>query len=607
MTGNDNFTPNTLCMNTSDPRLSRVIVRPVIIEQERLRWNELMRTWHYLKSFMMIGEQLRYVAEIDGQWVALLGWSNPSLKSDTRKKFLGWSVVQERQRLNLVAKNARFLVLPGEKIPNLASRVLALNCERLSSDWLESYGHPVLAVETYVQKDLFDGTCYKAAGWEEIGETKGVERQRGTWVRHGVIKRVFMKELASDAKAQLISEHLDTDCLAGLTPQEVHLCGDDGLLATLKDEVKDPRKGQGRQFFLPTILGLLIAGMLAGKKDIEHIAVWAKFLPERILLRFRCPRNKKTGKIRTPCANSFRYLVQAIDPQDFDRAVRIWLRGMGIDTSNVVIAIDGKTIRGSASAGIQARKVVSLFLNSERVTFTQQEVPSTTSEVPLAREIIADPDLDIKDSIITTDAAHTCAESAEEILKKNAEYIMVIKGNQPNLAAAVVKRLENEATQQHNTRDHGRGHGRDEYRTLISSTIGLDDPDICFPGAKQIGQIIRDTTLNTGKTRGEVVQFITSLSPEKADPARLATLIRGHWAIENTSHWRRDETYGEDKCRARIGHSPINLATLRNITCALIAKHKPKRFDRLSNAIAGSTSAILAILALGTPLTLGYF
>jgi hypothetical protein len=87
----------------------------------------------------------------------------------------------------------------------------------------------------------------------------------------------------------------------------------------------------------------------------------------------------------------------------------------------------------------------------------------------------------------------------------------------------------------------------------------------------------------------------------------LAALIRNHWKIENSSHWRRDVTFGEDHCRTRTAHSPINLAALRNLTIAIVAKAKPTRFARLRNAIAGSVPAILAALGLGPTVNLGFY
>lgn len=183
--------------------------------------------------------------------------------------------------------------------------------------------------------------------------------------------------------------------------------------------------------------------------------------------------------------------------------------------------------------------------------------------------------------------------------------MFTVKGNQPNLVAAVEQHLETNQTTTVATHDHG--HGREEYRVLINTVVEPATFADTFPQVRQIGRIQRDTILHDGTRRGESVLYITSLTPEQADPKRLAQLIRNHWRIENTSHWRRDAILGEDRCRTRTANSPINLATLRNLTIAVIAKQRPARFARLRNAIAGSVPAILALLNLGPVVTLGFY
>jgi len=95
----------------------------------------LIQTEHYLKSSRLVGEQLRYVAHFDGEWVALLSWSAASYHLGARDEWIGWSNEQRRRRLRLLANNSRFLILAGVDCPNLATRVLALNTARLSADW----------------------------------------------------------------------------------------------------------------------------------------------------------------------------------------------------------------------------------------------------------------------------------------------------------------------------------------------------------------------------------------------------------------------------------------------------------------------------------------
>lgn len=416
-------------MPTPSQALSVVRVRLIVAADERQQWDALMVQWHYLKSARMVGEQLRYVAEVNGVWVALLGWSAATLKSAPRRDYIGWDVVQERQRLHLIVQSTRFLML-GERVPHLASRILALNCACLSRDWEQAYDHPVLLAETFVDRALFKGTCYRAAGWEVIGETKGVSREAGGWKRHGVIKTLLMKPLQRDALDQLRCDHQTNDRLSKITPQEIRLTGKDGLLEILRRHVPDPRQRKGRRFPLVALLGLLVAGMLSGRTDVEHISAWVRGLPPEVLKRFHCPR-WKDGRYRMPCANAYRYLLQEIDPLALDRAIRTWLQVAGVDATRVVIAIDGKTLRGSANFDTPARKAVSFFLVEAGITLAQQEVPATTTEVPVARAMLEDPHLDLNHSTITADAAHTCPETAHVAVKKGRNSSSSSKGINP--------------------------------------------------------------------------------------------------------------------------------------------------------------------------------
>src|SRR3990172_1244231 len=148
--------------------LNQITVR-LILPEEQARWDQLVCQHHYLKNARMVGEQLRYVVEVQGQWLALLGWSAAAYHIGARDQWIGWSDNQRRARLPLVGNNARFCLLtaPGQH-PNLASRALALNVARLSEDWLAAYGHPLVLAESLVDTQLFRGTAYKAAGWQAV-------------------------------------------------------------------------------------------------------------------------------------------------------------------------------------------------------------------------------------------------------------------------------------------------------------------------------------------------------------------------------------------------------------------------------------------------------
>jgi hypothetical protein len=142
----------------------------LISPPQKARWNRLVRKHHYLKSADMVGEQLRYVVIDDkGQWLALLGWSAAALHLKARDQSIEWSEQQRERRLHLIAQNSRFVILAErQQWPNLASRALSLCSKRLSADWQKRYRHPIVMMESFVDRQLFRGTAYKASGWPKI-------------------------------------------------------------------------------------------------------------------------------------------------------------------------------------------------------------------------------------------------------------------------------------------------------------------------------------------------------------------------------------------------------------------------------------------------------
>ena len=148
--------------------LDHVTVR-LIRPEERATFDELLVKEHYLHNAELVGEQLRYVAEYDKEWLALLTWNAAAFNLRLREAWIGWTPQQKKRRLTLVVNNSRFVV--RVRVPNLASRVMKGCLQRVSSDWLRTYGHEVLVAESFVDPQLFRGTCYKASGWTLLGQT----------------------------------------------------------------------------------------------------------------------------------------------------------------------------------------------------------------------------------------------------------------------------------------------------------------------------------------------------------------------------------------------------------------------------------------------------
>jgi len=136
-------------------------------------WNEYIDRYHYLGYQPLPGAQLRYFAKANNHIVALLGFGAATWKTAPRDRFIGWTAEQRKRKLQLVANNARFLILPWVHCRNLASKLLGMTTRRLADDWLQRYGYRPMLLETFVEIPRFRGTCYKASNWIYLGETQG--------------------------------------------------------------------------------------------------------------------------------------------------------------------------------------------------------------------------------------------------------------------------------------------------------------------------------------------------------------------------------------------------------------------------------------------------
>jgi hypothetical protein len=136
-------------------------------------FREYIHRYHYLGYTPLPGAQLRYLALSNGQILALFGFGAAAWKTLPRDNFIGWNHQQRQKRLHLIVNNARFLILPWVNSKNLASKLLAMVAKRIPEDWSTFYGYKPVLLETFVESHRFHGTCYKAANWIYVGQTKG--------------------------------------------------------------------------------------------------------------------------------------------------------------------------------------------------------------------------------------------------------------------------------------------------------------------------------------------------------------------------------------------------------------------------------------------------
>ncbi len=175
--------------------LGELSLRSVATARQSALWNELIERYHYLGYKPLPGAQLRYMVFAGSELLALLGFGAAAWKVAPRDHFIGWSVEQRVENLQRVVNNARFLILPWVRSRNLASRVLAVATRRLPQEWLQRYGYQPLLLETFVDRTRFEGTCYRAANWLRVGQTRGrgkLDRQH----RYGLpVKDVWLYPL----------------------------------------------------------------------------------------------------------------------------------------------------------------------------------------------------------------------------------------------------------------------------------------------------------------------------------------------------------------------------------------------------------------------------
>ena len=401
--------------------LQRVSVRPIRAD-ERESFDRLLIEEHYLHSSVLVGEALRYVATDGDRWLALLGWSTAAFKCKPRDAWVGWPERLQWRRLRLIANNSRFLVLPEARRSHLASRVLGLGCRRLSRDWQAAFGHPVLLAETFVESGRFKGTCYRAAGWSLLGETKGFGRRQGMYHQHGVRKHIFVKPLHRHACRLLCDPlpHPEWSCKEqGMESLSLRLVGTGSLYEALL-MIPDPRKRRGRSYREAAgLLVLVIAAVLAGRKSYAAIAEWVgdDVVPQDLLRALGCRRNARTGRYRAPSEPTLRRVISTVDGVAVDRVLARWVCEQGVELPGNVIAIDGKSLRGSHHGDRQKQvHLVAALTHREGVVIAQQQVSDKSNEIPAARALLGE--LDLEGVTVTLDAMHTQTATAEVVVKK---------------------------------------------------------------------------------------------------------------------------------------------------------------------------------------------
>jgi hypothetical protein len=451
--------------------LGEVTVRLVQTDEERGRHDELLDREHYLRNANAIGRVLRYVGEYRGEWVAVLTFCSPSLHLKPRDRFLHWSAREVSERRHLVAQNSRFLILPSTgRWPNLASRVLKLACDRLPADWQLHFGHPVLLAETFVDPQRFRGTCYKAAGWLALGQTKGFERcgqDFYTDLKHP--KELWVLPLGATTlerlrAAQLAPELIDhSRPLPPLPPVKTRFL--EPLWQHVHQRLQDPRDPRGVRHRIASLVCLATLAIAAGCQGPHAIAEFAQSLNHGQRRRLRCrPRPGTRRQFDVPCERTFSRLLEEISSDHLRQVYSDWMAQLDPRPLQV-LHLDGKVVRNAnpaparlsadpalaqAAAALdtpvelqkpKAEKALTLvnFQTPEQRLLDQIAVPQDTNEEAAVAAHL--PKMDLAGVLVIGDAAHTTKANCRLLTQeKGADYLFFLKGNQPN-AHAKAKQL----------------------------------------------------------------------------------------------------------------------------------------------------------------------
>lgn len=389
----------------------------------------LLSRFHPLGARKAMGNRLTYSVSYKGEWVALLLFDAPVKRNRLRESFIGWSDQQRESRLCHIANNSRFLICPkyaGTK--NLASKVLSLVISSLPQDWMRRYGITILGVETYVDPQHNDnqGSCYKAAGWEDLGFSTGYQAF-GEERTHS--KLYFFKPLHKDSCKALSAEiphALLTGAkeISGKSNNNYVLDAAKFNLKSLQkvlSSIKDPRGQQGMRYGFVALLSLCIAAVISGYTQYRQIADWIAKLPATDRVRFGLPGG------RTPDETTISRFLRTINPGELQTVLSQWLlENYQKDTNFDIVTLDGKALRGTSSDAKEQKAFLNVFANELGITIEHQPTSKGGAEKATAQKMIKS-DIDLEGKIVLADAIHTDRATINALKKKGPRMSSLLK------------------------------------------------------------------------------------------------------------------------------------------------------------------------------------
>lgn len=437
---------------TTDPPVSllkHLTVR-ALQPHEYERAGQLLDQEHELGDVPQ-GRQLLQVVEYHGQWVALLDWGPAAWKLADREAWIGWTVQQRAQRLALVVLNRRFLVLAQTRMPNLASRSLALATRALPEHWQQAHGYKPLLAETFSDIEASAGTCYKASNWIACGQTQGFGRHRIDYYRqHDRPKKLWLKTLNRNTRRLLTALDLPPayrPALHAHTPErdlplnKAHL---DSLGEYLRKNLRDPRR-TNRSFPGWSLLVFIAMALFAGRDNLAAIQRYGQFLTPNQRRWLGFPYKRGTACRKTPSYTALRNLLTRLDPHRLAECLNGWLQA-NLGTLPRALAIDGKWIRDRALSlclsDHETGAPVAMGFAKEKTKPDDAQSPDDfkrEGEQTIALRLYATTHLE--NATVTGDALNNNQPQARAVLDAGGDYFFQLKNENRHAYQAALQKV----------------------------------------------------------------------------------------------------------------------------------------------------------------------
>lgn len=278
-----------------------------------------------------------------------------------------------------------------------------------------------------------------------------------------------------------------------------------------------------------------------------------------------------------PTDDTFRRFFCKLRPSAFEQAFSSFTQALVGAVQGKVVAIDGKSLRGSAdrSAGTAMVHLVHAWVAENDVLLGQFATEAKSNEITAIPKLLEL--LDIKGAVVTIDAAGCQKTIAAQIVQQKADYVLSLRDNHPLFHQEVLSYFDHEkaSSQVHTHQTTDGDHGRIEIRRIFTTNeIGWFSEKTLWPGLKSF-VLIESEREEKGTIRNERRTYISSL--DGSDPARLGKVVRDHWSVENRLHWMLDVVFHEDDCKVRKDHGPQNLSLLRKLALMLVRKESTNK------------------------------